>query len=197
MKDSEIKAKLQKGWIRTIITFEVVGRPAEHVTDALAKYMANIKRDERIIIIQEETESPIEHEDGMFSTFCEADMLVQNLEVFTWLCINFSPASIEILEPTKLEIDGREITNWLNDLLAKVHEVGMNHRAAIAVKDHLTIAMNQLIKNALLLSLRQGPRTEKQLETDTGIQHEQLKPFLDHLVEKKQVVFERGAYRIA
>jgi hypothetical protein len=196
MKQSQIREHLAKGWIQAIVTFEVVGKPAEHVEEALTGYLENIKQDHRIIFLREEREPAAELEDGLFSTFCESEMLVKDLETFTWLCINFSPASIEVLEPESIDVEAREITNWINDLLSKVHEIGTNYRSHKTANEHLTVAINQLIKNAILLSLRQGTRTLKDLETDTGILDEQLEPFLKHMAEKRQIIDLEGAYRL-
>lgn len=196
MKESEIRAKVQKGWLRAIVTFEVVGKPAKHVEKALEQYLANLRKDERIAVIEEAAEEAIEHEDGMFSTYAECDMLVKDLETFTWLCINFSPASIEILEPDGLTTEAREITAWLNDLLSKIHEISTNFRSQKAANDHLTVAMNQLIQNAILLSLRSGAKTEKQIETDTGVLAQQLKPFIEHLAKKGKIVPNKGKYEL-
>jgi hypothetical protein len=197
MKESQIREHISKGWVRAIITFEVVGKPAKHVEDALTRYLDNIKKDERIVILKEDREAAMEHEDGMFSTFCEAETLVQDLETFTWLCINFSPASIEILEPDMMEMDARNLTNWLNDLLAKVHEIGMSHRTNIGSVEHLTVAMNQLIQNTIILSLKSGPKTEGELEQDTGVYAAQLEPFLKHLIENAQIMQSGEKYILA
>lgn len=196
MKESQIREHIAKGWIRAIVTFEVVGKPAKHVEQALAEYIENIKKDSRIIILQEEREEALEHEDGMFSTFSEAELLVKDLETFTWLCINFSPASIEIIKPEELVVEGRDITNWLNDLLAKLHEIATGYRNAKNAHGHMTVALNELIMNAILLSLKQGIKTAKDIEKDTGIVTDQLDPFLKHLVEKKRIALNGKSYSL-
>lgn len=194
--EKQARERLKKGWIRAIVAFEVAGRPKEHVAESLTQYLANIRKDSRIAILQEEREEVTEHEDGMFSTFAEVEMVVQDLETFTWLCMNFSPASIEILEPDSITVETRDLTNWLNDLLAKLHEVGTDYRAQKASKEHLTVAMNALIKNAILLAVRGGDRTPKDLERDIGIGIEQLQPFLTHLIEKGKLADRGNAYGI-
>lgn len=196
MKESQIREYLSKGWIRSLVTFEVVGKPKEHVEQALTEYLDNIKSDQRIVFLKEDREKAIDHDDGMFSTFCEAELLVQNLETFTWLCINFSPASIEIIEPDDVIIKSREITNWLNDLLAKVHEIGTSYRSHKAANDHLVVAMNQMIKNIILLLLKSGTKTEQDLEKGTGILAEQLAPFLKHMAQKGEIEDIGGAYAL-
>jgi hypothetical protein len=196
MKESQIKERIGQGWIRAIITFEVVGKPAEHVAKALGEFIDNIKKDERVIVLQEEREDPLQHEDGMFSTFSEMECLVKDLETFTWLCINFSPASIEILEPEDMEMESRDVTNWLNDMLSKVHEIGANYRTVKALNDHLTIALNELIRNAIILSLRQGAKDADALAEDTGIHIDQIQPFLKHMIEKGRITQEGKQYAL-
>ena len=196
MKEAAIREHLVKGWIRAIVTFEVVGKPAKHIEQSLEDYIANIKQDHRIIVLQDEREPAIEHDDGLFSTFCELEAIFQDLETFTWLCINFSPASIEIIEPDEYRVGAREITNWLNDLLAKLHEVGQSYRLSKAGNENLTLAMNQLIKNAILLCLKTGTKTEPDLESETGIAKEQLDPFLKHLLSKDLIVDKKNGYAL-
>jgi hypothetical protein len=196
MKESQVREYLTKGWIRAIVTFEIVGKPKEHIDQALTGYLDNIKQDHRIVFLKEDREEAMAHDDGMFSSFCETEMLIQNLETFTWLCINFSPASIEIIEPDEIVVQSREVTNWLNDLLSKVHEIGTNYRSHKAANEHLSIAMNQLIQNIILLTLRTGTKTLKDLERETGILEEQLEPFLTHLTAKGELEDLKGAYAL-
>ena len=196
MNDAEIRTLLKQGWIRAIVTFEVAGKPKQHVADALGQYIENIKKDATVRIIQEAREDPIEHEDGIWSTYSESEMLVKGLETFTWLCINFSPASIEILEPDELKVEARDIGNWLNDLLAKIHDVSADYRNQAGAKEHLTIAMNQLIKNAILLSIRDGPKTKEAIAKDTGIYAEQLEPFFEHMTKKGTIIQVQEKYKL-
>jgi hypothetical protein len=196
MKESQIREHLTKGWIRAIITFEIVGKPAKHVDEAMTQYIENIKKDSRIIVLQEERDEVIEHEDGMFSTFTELEMLVKNLETFTWLCINFSPASVEVIEPDELSIEAREVTNWLNDLLSKVHEIGTNYRSYKAASDHLTLALNELIKNSVLLAVRDGAKSGDEIGKLIGIEPAQLAPFLKHLIEKDKLALQNKLYML-
>ena len=196
MKESQIREHTSKGWIRTIITFEIVGKPAGHVEKALTEYLENIKKDDRIIMLREEHEPAIEHEDGMFSAFCESEMLVKDLETFTWLCINFSPASVEILEPDDLVIEARNLTNWINDLVSRLHEISTGYRTMSAAREHLTIALNELIQNSILLSLRSGEKTAEDISKDSGVYTEQLAPFLKHLTDKGKITVTGKRYTL-
>ena len=196
MKESELREKMKNGWIHAIATFEIAGKPKQHVEESLDKYLENIQKDERIIIVQEEREEAIEHDDGIFSAFAELDIIVESLETFTWLCLNFSPASIEIIEPDVLKIQARDLTNWLNDLLSKLHEVASEIRTERGSKEHLVVGMNQLIKNSIILALESEPASQEELSKKIGVVGEQMEQFLTHLEEKGKIVSEDGTYRL-
>jgi|GEM_PF-865432 len=196
INEKEARQKVQEGWVRALITFELVGKPREHIENTLKAYIENIKLDPRIKGIKEETAEALEHEDGMFSAFTEFEAVAQDMETLTWLAINFLPASIEILEPEHLPVDSRVATNWYNDLLSKLHETSTVLREERAVNNGLTVSMNALIKNALLACLRSGPKQPKELEALLGIQAEQLEPFLKHFIEKGTVKEQDGSYSL-
>jgi hypothetical protein len=191
LKQSEIRERLQGGWLKIFITFELAGKPREHIEETLRAYIITIKADERIISLNEEYADAIEHDDGMFSAFVEMETLVRDAETLTWIAINFMPASIELLEPAELRLGGATVTNWYNDLLSKLHEVSNVLREERNVNAHLTEALNALIKNAVLLAVKDGPKSGKEIAATTGVQEEQLEPFLTHLVEKGRLA-EKG-----
>lgn len=145
-------------------------------------------------MLEEDYADTVEHEDGISSTFCETDMLVQNMETLTWLAVNFMPASIEVEEPDRPEIDARGITAWMNDLLAKLHETSNVLREERAINGQLTKGMNALIKNALILALKDGEKTSKELERSVGIAEKQLEPFLKHFEEQGKVAKKAEKY---
>lgn len=196
VSDAVIREKLRAGWVRAIIVFELVGKPREHIEQTLQAYVASIKSDGRVLSLNEEFADALEHEDGMFSAFVEMEALVQDVEALTWLAINFMPASIEVVEPEQLALGARDITNWYNDLLAKLHETSNILREERGVNSHLTEALNALIKNAIIACLRGGDKNKEELEAMTGIAHAQLAPFLEHLVAKGKLLQKGTQYAL-
>lgn len=193
---AEIREHLKGGWLKVLITFELVGKPKEHIEQTLKAYLLNIKGDSRVLSINEDFADAIQLEDGLFSTFCEFEGLVQDLEVLTWLAVNFMPASIELLEPSELKLEARVLNNWYNDLMAKLHETSNVVREERAVNKHLTKSLNALIQNAIILSLKEDAKEMKELEKSIGIQKKQLQPFIDHLRKKEKIIEEKGVYSL-
>lgn len=187
LSKNDVAEKLEAGALRVIVTFEVIGKPKEHVEKALKGYMDNVKKDARITILNEDYADAIEQEDGVFSTFCEAEMLVSELGVLVWLAVNFSPASMEIQEPAEKRVTAAQLNAWLNDLISRLHEVSINYRDVNAKNKKLNESLNALIKNTILTALETGNHDGKELQKKVGIHKDQLQPFLDHLVEKKRI----------
>lgn len=182
--------------IKFLITFEIVGKPKEHVENSIKEYMENIKKDARIEVIKEDIAEAIELDDGMFSTFCESEMAIKDLNVLTWLAVNFSPASIEILEPNSIGFSAANMTLWYNDLLSKLHEISTNMRATTQKNKILSLSMNTIISNFIITVLESSPKDEKTIAKLMGINEKQLNPYLQYLLKEEKIIMHEGKYAI-
>jgi len=197
MKDEEIQKKIKKGAILAYVSFELIGNPKEHIEKTIRGFVNNIKNDSQITILSEEFGEPEQIEGGLWGVYADTEMLVDNLDKFVWLCINFMPASIEIIAPAELKFKEKDLTNWLNDLVAKLHEVSHAVRQANVYKDAVSKGMNALIQNAILLAAEHY-HTPDEISKKIGIQKKQLEPFFKSLVKKGKLekkgieYFKRG-----
>jgi hypothetical protein len=183
-----------KGWIRTKVIFEVVGNPQKHVEESLQSYMENIKTDSQVKVLDEYSEPAEEVEDGLFSMFTEAECLVDGLNKLTWICFNFSPASVEIMEPANFEYHASDLQNWINDFLAKLHEVSQMSQQVQSQNKLLINNMNRLIKNSIVLCIDHGIDTPKGIEERIGIEYDQLKPFFEALIKEGKLELHDEQY---
>jgi hypothetical protein len=196
MEDKEIQKKIAKGAVLAQVSFEVVGNPKEHVEKTIKDFMDNIKKDNQINILNEEygEAEEVKDSDGLWSTFCDAEVLSDSLDKFNWLCVNFMPASIDVIAPEKLIINDKDLTNWFNDLLAKLHEVSISYRQATTKEDLLIANMNFLIQNSILLAA-ENYHTEQEIGRKIGIDAEQLKPFFEALVKSSKLEKKGEEYK--
>lgn len=193
-----MQKKLKSGGVLAQVSFEVVGNPKEHVEKTMNDFMENIRKDQQMKIISEEygEAEEVKDSDGLWSTFCDAEMLFDSLEKMNWLCVNFMPSNIDIIAPEELRFKDKELTNWFNDILAKLHEVSIGYRQTIAKNDLLTKNMNFLIQNAIILAAGHH-HNKDDIGKVVGIAAEQLEPFFEALVkngklEKKGEEYHRG-----
>lgn len=195
MNTKEIKEKIDSGYLRINIIFEVVGKPKEHVEKTIKVYIENIKKEEDLHILKEEYEPAEDAGEELFSTIAELEMLVSSFEKLTWLCINFSPASVEILEPAKLTIEQKEITHWLNDLLSKLHEIGMVQKTVRSQVDGLIRNFNAMTRNAILLVLKE-PATMETISKKIGMPADHAEKFIDALIKEKRIKKDKNTYQL-
>jgi hypothetical protein len=188
MEDKELQKKIQKGAILAQVAFEVMGNPKEHVEKTIHDFMDNIRKDFQINILNEEygEAEEVPKSEGLWSTYCDAEILTDNLDKFNWLCVNFMPSSIEIIEPQELRIKDKDLTNWFNDLLAKLHEVSISYRQATTKEDLLIENMNLLIQNSILLAAEHHHK-KQEIGEKIGIPSDQLEPFFESLLKSNKL----------
>lgn len=193
MKEKDVQKKIKQGAILAQVSFEIIGNPKEHVEKTIMGFVNNIKGDSQITILSEELGEPEKTEGNLWSTYADTEMLVDSLDKFIWLCVNFMPASIEIISPKELKFKEKELTNWLNDLLAKLHEVSHGVRQT-TIKDELIVkSMNALIQNGVILAAEHYHKPEE-IGKKIGIPEKQLQPFFDALVKNGKLEKKGNEY---
>lgn len=193
MQEEEINKRIKKGGVLAQVAFEVIGTPKEHVVDTLKSYLEKIKQEPQLSVLNEEIGEPEEVEGGLWGTYADTEILFDKLEKLVWLSINFMPASIEITAPEEFKLTDKEITLWMNDLVARLHEIAMNVRQTNMKGDMLITNMNALIQNAVLLAAEHY-HTPKQISEKIGISEEQLNPFFDALVKSGKLERDGNEY---
>ena len=108
--------------VRAII--EVLGFPVEHVDETMKRVVEKLKTEERFKVLKE-TVVPAEKVKEMFSSFCEVEVKLTDLGKLNYLCLHYLPSSIEILDVENVTFTAREFTQYLNDLIAVVHQYNM------------------------------------------------------------------------
>jgi len=165
--------------------FEVVGSPKDHVQKTLKDYLKEIKKDPHILMISEEHAEP-RQKDKLWSTFCEAEMLILGLEKLSWLCINYTPASIEVLQPSTLTYRDKDITSWSNDLLSKLHEIGIITKSLNQKNKVLEHNLSTIVRNCILAIL-ESEQSVGDLCKAIGIPKENAQQFLNALEHEGRI----------
>ena len=99
-------------------------------------------------------------------------------------CFDSMPSSVEILSPAKFTLDTPELEDFLNDFQAKLHHTDMmlkNMQIQKQVLDHNALNM---VHNFIKYVCKIKPYTLEQLSEVLGIGVDELKSFVDGLVEK-------------
>jgi hypothetical protein len=196
MKEKELNEKIEQGYLKIRVIFEIIGKPKEHIEQTMKAYLENVKAENGIITLHSEVEAGEELEDDMFGVVGEVELLVPSIDKLSWLAINFSPASIEVIEPEKIIFQQKDINHWANDFLAKLHEIGILQKSAKSQQEGLIRNFNAMTRNAIILCLNE-PRDEEYLAKKIGMNIEHTQKFLEALIKEKRIIKEKNKYKIA
>ncbi len=195
MEKIEMEQLFEKGYLRVKVIFEMLGKPKEHIETTLKQYVQKVKATQGFVILSEEFAEAIEQDDSLWSTFAEIEVMVESIEKLTWISVNFMPASIEIMEPTEINASNKKINFWLNDILAKLHEISILTKGVVSKDKIMSKTLGTMMKNIVLIALESGSKTVNELHMKTGIREDQINEVLKFLVDKKRVEQDGESYK--
>ena len=179
---------------RTII--EVLGKPQEYVEEAIKEYIGHIKEDSELVILNEDY-SDIREQGKLWSKFVELDLVIKGTKKLISFCFQYMPSSIEVLKPEHLIMTNPELSNFLNDLQARLHNVDMIVKQQKAENDFLRQNMHAIIHNTVLICLKVAKLSLEQLSHVTGIEKKELEIFMEKLLKENKIKKEGEIYTLA
>ena len=189
----EIQKKIQEGGILARVVLEVLGAPREHVEEALRAVVSKVKEAEGTEVLKEDFHEA-EKKGEFFSTFVELEAVFDDIENLIDLCFAFLPSSVEIIEPEHFRMQSFEISDLMNDILARIHGMDMVLKNTNAENTLLKKNAVTILKNLVMLSLREKPKTLAELAGDSGTKQNELEPFIKMFVAEGGIKKEGELY---
>ncbi len=183
-------------FIRFKTIIEVLGKPKEHVENSLNEYIEKIKETEDFSVVKEDI-APAKESDNMFSTFVEMEVVVKSVPILIGFCFDYMPSSIDIIKPEELKMKSKDISNFLNDLQAKLHGIDMIAKKLKNENDFLRRNLNTSLQNAIsiILSVKKSASKEELMKL-TGISEKEIDGFLDLLTKEERIKKEDNLYTL-
>ncbi len=183
----------QKILFRTII--EVLGKPKEHVQKALQDYVEQLKKNPQYNIMHQESAEVQQQEEGeLWTTFTELEIQAETVDDIVAFCFNYMPALIEIIEPRELMLKDVQVSQLLSTLQGKLHQVDMVAKQVAVEKEHLQKNMGRLLRNYVVVLLRNGRLNSQQLAKLTGMEQDKMEDVLDQMIDEGKVDLKEGVY---
>jgi len=109
--------------IKADFVFEVLGRPKEHIREALTTLVLKLGEGKGVKVIEKQIHEPIEVKDAnnLFTTFAEVSLEIDSMSLLLGIIMNYMPAHVEIIEPENLETTNYELNDLCNALVQKMH----------------------------------------------------------------------------
>ena len=180
--------------IRTII--EVLGKPKEHVEKSIKAYINNMREDKDLSILKEDY-SEITEKEKLWLGYVELEIVVRGLPKLFHFCFEYMPSSIDILKPSSFTFSEREMTGYMNDLQARLHTVDMVVKNLKSENNFIKRNMTKSVTNNIVLLLKLKKLNLEEISKLVGINKDELKEFVDGLVEENKLKKEGELYSIA
>ena len=102
---------------------EVAGRPAEHLKAALGEHIGVLNKVNDIEVHSIKISEPreIENSEGMLTCFAEADFECDSFARLSETMFDFMPSSVEVIEPSRVNLSMAEATDLLNNISGRMH----------------------------------------------------------------------------
>jgi hypothetical protein len=153
-KKEEIRDKLSKGFLKTHLIFEVVGKPAEFIDETIKKLVDELEKEKGIEILEKtignakpyEIKTENNEKTDLFSTYAETEILIENINRLTQIVFDYMPSSIEIFEPNDIKINTQDANLLLNELATKLHQYDLSNKQLVFQRNILFEKLNALKK---------------------------------------------------
>lgn len=108
--------------IKAII--EILGKPKEHVEKTIANVINELKKRDGLTLINEKIAKTKKLE-NFFSSYVDVELKLSSMDQLIDFCFDFLPSNVEIIEPEEMNLDSHLLAEYMNDLLAKLHQQSM------------------------------------------------------------------------
>ena len=135
----EVSEKIDKGWIKTKMWFELLAVDKKVTEDTLKAHVEKIKKEKDVFVLSEKfeetqrLENPFETVPEAFSQAVQAELLTRDIESLLTLVIFFAPSAIEILSPEKLTINMRTVQVVMNSVADLIHRYAAHGTGGVVV----------------------------------------------------------------
>jgi hypothetical protein len=114
--------------IRAQFIFEMLGKPAEHLNETLKELIDKMDEQKGIQIVSNVIHEPKPFEEegsqveGLFTTFADVELELDNTELLIAVTLNMLPAHVEVIEPSELRFSNFDLSKILSELTIKMHK---------------------------------------------------------------------------
>lgn len=149
--------------IRSLFIFEMLGKPAEHLTETLNKLIDQLDGNKDLEVVRREVHDPklveddetiqnkiekLERENfikqGLYSTFAEVEVVTEDLNIVMAIVLNMLPAHVEILEPSELTLTNNNMSGLMTELTVKMHKYDEVTKVLMLEKEYLLKQMKEM-----------------------------------------------------
>jgi hypothetical protein len=135
---------MQKFEARMVL--EILGRPKEHLVEALKGLVTKISAEKGVKIINQNIHEPIpvEKSNDLFTTFAEIELEIDNLNTYFVLIFTYLPSHVEIITPETLTLENFTLNDLSNNIIQRIHSYDAVAKRLVADNDLLVKKLKEV-----------------------------------------------------
>ncbi len=149
--------------IRAELIIEVVGRPANHLTETLEKITGDIDKEKGVKVLKKKIHEPkqVKDQQEFFSDFAEIEIEVEDILYLVVVMFKYMPANIEIISPEVVALTNNGWNDILNELARRLHGYDEVARILQIEKGILEKRLREVLEKSSENNLEKNSKKEK------------------------------------
>jgi len=151
--------------IKALLIFEILGKPAEHIKITLEQLIDRLGENKGVKITERKVHEPhqVEQEgeddaykiEGLFCTFAEVEIEVDELNLLLAIVFNMLPSSVQVIEPAEFRMKNFDLSSFLSELVVRMHKYDEISKTMLIERECLMKEVKELRKTQGKISFSQ------------------------------------------
>ncbi len=137
LPEEKARQLVKQGWLRVWMAFDIQATDPEFLDQVMEKFRKRLLTEDGLKVVSEELLDTEEVEtteyykqqgiERAYSKVLEAELLFESLEKLVEIVLNYTPTTLEVIEPQKIEIDAGDLQHALvavSDMIQRVYAAG-------------------------------------------------------------------------
>jgi len=123
--------------IQVFLVLEILGRPKEHVKEALNTLVIRMGTEKGVKILSKTYHDPVPVEGSkeLFTAFAEVGLELDSLSNYLGIVFAYMPSNIEVVKPEQLVLTKSDLNQLANTLTQRLHNYDAVTKQALAERD--------------------------------------------------------------
>ncbi len=190
---------------------QVLTNSKEYAEELSKKYVENItqaedeKHNRKYHIISKKIEKPKklktadkqkDEKGSVFKFDLDLDIGIKNRSYLFDFCFDYLPFFVEVTSPMIIDFTASDLTNYVSSIQATIHKIDEALKEANLKYQNMSKSMVRMLRNNILLSLKEKDKTLKEISKNVGIDEEQIKSFVENMVNDHEIKLKGGKYSV-
>ena len=157
--------------INATLLLEILGRPKEHVKEALTTLVLKLGAEQGVKITNKilHEPQPVKDSQTLFTSFAEIDLELDSLQRYVMVIFTYMPSHIEIISPEKIAISNAELNEVGNAITQRLHHYD-------AVTKNTIVERNTLLQKLKEIAPHLFPKQQESVQQSPPQKKTKKKP---------------------